>query len=142
MQAYEIQVYHNGRWEFDSYFNDRDLVLSEAERMGVSGRYAGVRVLEESYNDETNKSDCKVIFSRLSKMAGPNSDWRERAQRQPAASASGDGAIDATRRPAGGRGPARPRKGLNLFGLVAVAVILVLTGIAAIIVIRELAGAV
>ena len=44
MQAYEIQVYHNGRWEFDSYFNDRELVMSEAERMGGSGRYSGVRV--------------------------------------------------------------------------------------------------
>lgn len=136
-QAYEIQVYQNGRWEFDSYFNDRDLVLSEAERIGFAGRYSGVRVLEETYNDETNKADCKVIFSRLSKMAGPNGDWRERAQRSSSA-----GGSEPDRRYNGPRQAAQPRKPANLLVLVAIASGIVLVGIAAIIVIRQLAGSV
>jgi len=137
MQAFEIQVYHNGRWEFDSYFNDRDLVLSEAERIGVSGRYSGVRVLEETFNDDTNRADCKVIFSRLAKTAaGPNVDRRERPQRAgPAASSEEPG-----RRYVGPRQAAQPRKRANLFVLVAIASGIVLVGIAAIIAIREIAG--
>ena len=139
MQAYEIQIYHNGRWEFDSYFNDRDLVLTEAERMGVSGRYSGVRVLEETYNDETNKSDCKVIFSRLAKNLGPNADWRERAQRH-GPSGNADGAGEPARRYAGPRAAAQPRKRTNPLALIALTVGLVLAGIGIIIVIRQLAG--
>lgn len=135
MQAYEIQVYQNGRWEFDSYFNDRDLVLSEAERIGFAGRYSGVRVLEETYNDETNKADCKVIFSRLSKVSGPNSDWRERAQRS-----NSNGGGETERRYAGPRQAAQPRKPANLLALVAIASGIVLIGIAAIIAIRQIAG--
>jgi hypothetical protein len=137
MQAYEIQVYQNGRWEFDSYFNDRDLVLSEAERIGFSGRYSGVRVLEETYHDETNKADCKVIFSRLSKISGPNSDWRERAQRS---GPGHGGSSDPERRYTGPRQAAQPRKPANLLALVAIASGIVLVGIAAIIAIRQIAG--
>jgi hypothetical protein len=136
VQAYEIQIYQNGRWEFDSYFNDRDLVLSEAERIGFSGRYSGVRVLEEIYNDETNKADCKVIFSRLSRPSGPNADWRERAQRTGPAH-NGD---EPQRRYTGPRQAARPRKPANLLALVAIASGIVLVGIAAIIAIRQIAG--
>jgi hypothetical protein len=137
MQAYEIQVYQNGRWEFDSYFNDRDLVLSEAERIGVSGRYSGVRVLEETYNDDTNRSDCKVIFSRLAKTAtGPMPDRRDRPHRTGASI----GYDESGRRYAGPRQAAQPRKSTNLLVLVAIAAGIVLVGIAAIIAIRQIAG--
>jgi len=138
-QAYEIQIYQNGRWEFDSYFSDRDLVLSEAERMGASARFSGVRVLEETHNDETNRTDCKVIFSRLAKNVGPNADWRERAQRSPSGGAAAAVAGE-PRRYAGPRFSAQPRKRANLLVLIAVASGIVLAGIAAIIVIREIAG--
>lgn len=140
MQAYEIQIYQNGRWEFDSYFNDRDLVLSEAERMGGSGRYSGVRVLEENYNDETNKTDCRVIFSRLAKNLGPNANWRDRVQKTPAAGGADAGVEPGGRRYVGPRSVAGPRKRGNAFLLVAVAIGLVLAGIGVIIAIRNLAG--
>ena len=41
MNTYELQVYQNGGWQFDSYYDSKDLVLSEAEitkaREGSSG---------------------------------------------------------------------------------------------------------
>ena len=38
MKTYELQVYQNGAWKFDSYFDQRDMVLSEAERIDQFGQ--------------------------------------------------------------------------------------------------------
>ncbi len=61
MDTYELQVYQNGGWQFDSYYDDRDLVLSEAERIDAAGRYLGVRVREERFNEERESSSYKTI---------------------------------------------------------------------------------
>lgn len=65
MKTYELQVFQNGGWQFDSYFDDRDLVVSEAERLETAGRYLGVRVVEETFNEEKQASSYATIFSRL-----------------------------------------------------------------------------
>lgn len=67
MSAYELQVFQNGGWQFDSYFDSRDLVISEAERLDSAGRYLGVRVLEEIFNEEKQSSSYRTVFSRLKK---------------------------------------------------------------------------
>ena len=65
--TYELQVFQNGGWQFDSYYDNKDLVLSEAERIDAGGRYLGVRVLVEKFNEERQSSSFATIFSRLKK---------------------------------------------------------------------------
>lgn len=68
MQSFELQVYKGGKWEFDSYFDDRETALFEATRLHEYNRYNGIRVLEEIFRDNSDTSDCTVIFSRLRKV--------------------------------------------------------------------------
>jgi len=81
MQSFELQVYKSGKWEFDSYFDDRETALFEAERLHDSDRYHGIRVLEEQFRDDSATSECSVIFSRVKKVEA-NDDPRTRASRE------------------------------------------------------------
>lgn len=81
MQSFELQVYKSGKWEFDSYFDDRETALFEAERLHDSDRYHGIRVLEEQFREDSATSQCSVIFSRVKKV-GASDDQRTRASRE------------------------------------------------------------
>lgn len=84
MQSFELQVYKGGKWEFDSYFDDRETALFEATRLHDYNRYNGIRVLEEIFRDDSDTSDCTVIFSRLRKIEnqGGGGNSRTRAPRE------------------------------------------------------------
>jgi len=80
MLSFELQVYKSGKWEFDSYFNDSEIALFEAERLHESDRYDGIRVLKEEYREDSETSSFSVIFSRLRKVE--TADPRTRATRE------------------------------------------------------------
>ncbi len=73
MKAFEIHTYLGGRWKIDSVFDDRDLAVFEAERMDVSGRYPGVRVVEETFDEASNSTTNRTIF-RGAKVAKANEE--------------------------------------------------------------------
>ena len=136
MQSFELQVYKRGKWEFDSYFNDRDTALDEASRMVDTTRHGGVRVLADKYNEKSNESACDVIFSRMLKSHTPvqngkavdSADWRAQASRS---SGPSNGAQ------ADFRNAPRPRrsseqKGFPVLGFVAIALAMLVIGIGAI----------
>jgi hypothetical protein len=135
--AFELQIYQNGQWQFDSYFDDKDTVVSEAERMNASGRYSGVRVLEETYKEGSNACEYHVIFSRLGKDSGA-SNWRDRYQSAGSTAKPADDE-DVARRLKPKHRP-QPRKKSSPIGLIAVASVIVLLGIAAVIGLRSIAG--
>ena len=62
MLAYELHTFREGRWSMDSVFDDRDLALNEAHRADESRRYAGIRIIEEKHDEETNETTTRVIF--------------------------------------------------------------------------------
>ena len=62
MRAYEIHTFQSGRWKIDSVFDDKELALFEANRMDESGRYSGVRVVEEAFSEQNRKSRARTIF--------------------------------------------------------------------------------
>lgn len=158
MQSYELQVYKGGKWEFDSYFDDRSTAVSEAERLHSSGRYSGIRVLEESYRDDSETSVCSVIFSRL-KRINKGDDWRTRGPDAPGGAtrettsagqsrnagggseAHGAGARGRTRpQTTAGRRPRSGRNETSLYGLLGLTLLILLVGIAALIGLREMAN--
>ena len=53
MRAFEIPTFREGQWKVDSVFDDRELAIHEARKVDENGRYTGVRVIEENY-DETS----------------------------------------------------------------------------------------
>lgn len=79
MSTFEIQVYKSGIWSTDSCFDDRDIAMSEAERLDVTARHAGVRILQADYDEASNKSTCRVVFSK-SRQSDASQDWRGEAK--------------------------------------------------------------
>lgn len=62
MRSFELQTYKDGRWKMNSVFDDRKYAIDEATRLDQTTRYAGVRVIEENYNEETNESTSRTLF--------------------------------------------------------------------------------
>lgn len=83
MKAFEIHTYQSGKWKIDSVFDDRDLAMFEAQRMDESGRYTGIRVVEEIYVDSTQETRTRTIY-RGSKVDAANAEQlrKSKSQRQ------------------------------------------------------------
>ncbi len=73
MRAFEIHTFHKGRWKIDSVFDDRELAVFEAKRMDDSGRYSGVRVVEETFDEQKQKTATRTVY-RGSKATQANED--------------------------------------------------------------------
>jgi hypothetical protein len=137
MDTYELQVYQNGGWQFDSYYDSKDIVLSEAKRVDEAGRYLGVRVLEERFNEERQSSSYATIFSRLKKndeIGGSPSQGPRAGTVEAAAS----GAVEKK----SGRARKSKKKGGNVTWLLMGGIIMVVIGIGMILVLREYAGSI
>lgn len=137
MDTYELQVYQNGGWQFDSYYDNKDLVLSEAKRLDAAGRYLGVRVLEERFNEERQSSSYATIFSRLKKndeIKGSPSQGARSGTTEAAASAAGERKSRRARKP--------KKKGGNVTWLLMGGIVMVVVGIGMILALREFAGSI
>ena len=139
MDTFELQVYQNGGWQFDSYYDSRDLVLSEAKRVDEAGRYLGVRVLEERFNEERQSSSYATIFSRLKKndeFGGSPSQGPRAATVEAAASGAVEKKSGRTRK------SKKKKKGGNVTWLLMGGIIMVVIGIGMILALREYAGSI
>ena len=128
MRSFEIQTYTDGRWKMDSVFDDRELALHEAKKIDASARYSGVRVIEENYDEATDKVSSRTLFrggaakgeKALNPVSASNS--RKAAQR-------GGGS--------GGRDPARKghrrqqKNNSNLLVVLLIALVILMGGILA-----------
>jgi hypothetical protein len=137
MSSFELQTYKAGKWEIDSYYDDRELALSEAERLDVGGRHNGVRVVEENYDETSNRSSYHVVFTKMKRISGSGDDWRSNAQRvarrnRAAAGPSGEVRPRSRAREA-------PKRGANLYLIVILALVLLIGGVAAMIGLQEVA---
>ncbi|MCE2510695.1 MAG: hypothetical protein J4G10_06945 [Alphaproteobacteria bacterium] len=78
--SYEIHTFVGGEWKIDSIFDSRDLALSEARRIDEGKRYSAVRVIEESFDEGTQRVNSRTIY-RGSKIDDENADALERKKR-------------------------------------------------------------
>ena len=62
MRAYEIHTYRDGVWKVDSVFDDKDLAIFEARRVEEGSRYAGVKVIEEYYDEASDLTTTRTLF--------------------------------------------------------------------------------
>ncbi len=59
---YEIHTLRGGEWKIDSIFDDRDLALQEGHRIEQSNRFSAVRVVEETFDEATEKGGTRTIY--------------------------------------------------------------------------------
>ena len=136
MSTFEIQVYKSGDWNVDSYFDDREIALSEAERLNESGRHAGVRILQEDYDEASNRSKCRVVFSKT-RLSDPSHEWRVQANRA-AMTRKGGSTKGGNARP-GRRRISAKGSGANFYIGIVVAFMVLIAGAAAMIGLQEIA---
>lgn len=130
MRAFEIHTFTGGKWKIDSVFDDRELAMFEAQRIDESNRYAGVRVVEENFDEKTQMSTAKTIFrggrveADVTRASSPPLQSRARAR---GAERGGRGAQRAGRQ-AAGRAQKAPKSNAALMTML---VVIVIAGIAA-----------
>ena len=138
MSTFEIQLYKSGIWNADSYFDDRELAMSEAEKLSGSAKHAGVRVLQEDFDEKSNKSDCRVVFSKL-RQADGNQDWRVEAKRTSMAKAGAAGGRKGGKASKDGSRSSPKKSNASLYIGFVVAFIVLIAGAAAMIGLQEIA---
>ena len=62
MRSFELQIYKDGKWKMDSVFDDRTCAIDEARKADESNRNAGVRVIEENYDEASNLTTTRTLF--------------------------------------------------------------------------------
>ncbi len=77
MVVFEIHTFREGVWKIDSVFDDKDLAVNEAQRMERSGRYSAIRVVEESFDEQTDKGNTRTVY-RSTKVDRINTETAER----------------------------------------------------------------
>lgn len=82
MVVYELHLIRDRDWKIDSVFDDRDLAVMEGRRMEKSRRYLGVRVVEETFDQATNRTVSRTIY-RSSRVETPHAEAPH--QRNPVA---------------------------------------------------------
>lgn len=65
--SYEIMVQRQGKWSSESIATDKADAISRAEESLARGRVDAVRVIEETFDENTGDSREKVVFKRLKK---------------------------------------------------------------------------
>jgi hypothetical protein len=80
MILFEIHTFRDGKWKIDSVFDDKELAVYEAQRMEKGGRFSAVRVIQETYDEETQRTSIRTVY-RTTKVDTGNIDaLRRRAQ--------------------------------------------------------------
>jgi len=62
--TFEIYSFKNGDWMIDSVHDDKQMALHQARMLLESPHHMAVRVLQEVYDDETDKSMSSVVFKQ------------------------------------------------------------------------------
>ncbi|HEX9837057.1 MAG TPA: hypothetical protein VGB90_09395 [Alphaproteobacteria bacterium] len=110
LRAYELQILQAGKWMIDSVFDDRGLALFEAERVEAGGRHAGVRVVEETFDQATQMTRARTIFRKVRQAPQPSAE----AEAPDAAPARARRAQDEDATPGGGPRPVQAGRSESL----------------------------
>jgi hypothetical protein len=80
MILFEIHTFRSGQWKIDSVFDDKELAIYEAQRIEKAGRFPAVRVIQEIYDEDTQRTSVRTVY-RTSKVDAANVEAsRRRAQ--------------------------------------------------------------
>ncbi len=102
--AYEVQTYQRGDWQIDSIVDDRQSAMDSAQQFQRSKHCAGVRVVEEVHDEDSQRTATKIIFRHTKADGGQPAPQRAKqapAQRRPTAKPKpGDAKVPTYRAPA------------------------------------------
>lgn len=80
MILFEIHTFRDGKWKIDSVFDDKELAVYEAQRVEKSNRFSAVRVVQETYDEETQRTTVRTVYRTTKVDTGNIEARRRRAQ--------------------------------------------------------------
>ena len=75
--TYEIYSFRNGNWMVDSVHDDKQLAIHQARLLLDSRHHMAIRVVEESYDEATDRASSKVVFSKKKSDEPPKSTYKK-----------------------------------------------------------------
>ena len=75
--TFEIYSFKNGNWSVDSVYDDKQLAIHQARLLLESRHHMAIKVMEESYDEATDKSMSKVVFSKKKSDEPPKSTYKK-----------------------------------------------------------------
>ncbi len=96
--SYELLSFRGGSWVIESVFDQKDVALQEARRLLEGRHQKGVKVIEETYDPDTDNTRARIVFSRQKNEEKPRQKSREENEEK---SKTNSGAAPAARRKQG-----------------------------------------
>ncbi|MEE8333377.1 MAG: hypothetical protein V3R85_05975 [Alphaproteobacteria bacterium] len=63
MKTYEFLAFRNGKWEIQASYEDREEAVLDAGQAVSENRFLGIRVTEEVFDEDSNLTKTRSIFS-------------------------------------------------------------------------------
>jgi len=122
--SYELHALSKGEWNIERVYDgaSRDVAMKDARELYAEPQVTGVKVICETYNEETNQSSEVVLYDTTRETGRPVDTKKPKPAPQPAAA-------PAAAAPQGGvarsKTPAPAKKPMSTFGLAALSVVLI-----------------
>ncbi len=87
--SYEILAKRGDNWTLESVYGDRDVALYEARSLLKNRHLKVVKVIQETYDDETDRTISRTIFNEARGAAKAKPRAQDEAANVPAAAAVG-----------------------------------------------------
>ncbi len=75
--SYELLSFRGGNWVIESVYDLKDVALQEARRLLEGRHQTGVKVIEETYDADTDTTRARIVFSRQKGEEKPRQKSRE-----------------------------------------------------------------
>ena len=62
--SYELLSFRGGSWVIEAVYDAKEVALQEARRLLAGRHQSGVKVIEETYDDDTDDTTARIVFSR------------------------------------------------------------------------------
>lgn len=62
--SYELLSFRGGSWVIEAVYDAKEVAMQEARRLLAGKHQTGVKVIEETYDDDTDNTTARIVFSR------------------------------------------------------------------------------
>ncbi len=62
--SYELLSFRGGSWVIEAVYDAKEVALQEARQLLAGRHQTGVKVIEETYDDDTDDTTARIVFSR------------------------------------------------------------------------------
>jgi len=82
VKSYDLYIHRQGRWLLDSSYTERGDAVGQARRLEEANTHDGIRVIEESFDEDVRTSTERTIHWSSKFLANPQAALTERRNRR------------------------------------------------------------